>query len=237
MGVHAQAIAAGIGAFGNLAGGLLGRRKGKSPGDAIRSSVKAARQLGLHPLSVLGSGATYAPVGSMGNSSFLADAADNIGQGFREAVENRERRRADAAEAQSASAFQAKQTELIDAQIEEARSRTFLNAANAKRLLGPVMPRVSGDRGGLEKLGASGTLDGRPIRMEPASNMPARQKVQLGNVGATSLNPDAFEVGVSELAAGLMIMGPQWLWNWANTPVERTGGRRAPGENNEVPTP
>ena len=233
MALWGNVAAAGVSALGNIASGLLGRRKGKSPGDAIKSTVKAARELGIHPLAALGSGATYAPAGSMGNSAFLADAADNVGQGIRQAAEARARSRAEA----DGREMGAKQVQLIDAQIEEARSRTLLNAANAKRLIGPQLPRVSGDRGGLEVMSGGNTMDGRPIVKEPAADLPARQRVQLGNISATGLNPDAFEVGVSELAAGLLIYGPQWLYNWANEPVKRTGGRRAPGKFGEVTTP
>lgn len=208
--------------LGSLAGGLFGKKKkGPGPYDIMARQYKFARDMGLHPLAVLGNSGVsgqYGDGGSFGSgdTSFLGDAAYAAGNALRERADSRER----AKDRNVQSRLNAKQMELIDAEIMEARSRTLLNQANVKRLLGPS-PAVSGAAGGLE------TLDNRPVKMDPARNLAARQQVTLGDSTATGLNPEAFEIGLSELVAGGLIYGPQWAYDYVDRLMPKKPARKA----------
>lgn len=71
-----------IQAGGDIVSKLLEKKpKVYSPGDQIRSSVKAARDLGIHPLAALGAGAGYSVVGSSPSAgSAVGSAVSKIGQ-------------------------------------------------------------------------------------------------------------------------------------------------------------
>lgn len=196
-----------ISAGGSLLGGILG--KSKPPGlkyvqNAARAStrgglsgaIQTARKHGIHALSALGSAQGYSvPYGGTDNSALgagIADAAATAGQ------------------AMASRGLRKKEEELLDAQIAESRSRTLLNVENSRRpLYGPV-PSISGITGGLRG-SDPGSTSGRGLRVEPTPHLGARQVVALGDVEATGPNPEAFEVGLSELLAGALIYGPQWL--------------------------
>lgn len=199
---------AGLGLIGSvgssLLGGIFGKKKQKNDTAFQREfaqkglgwKIQDGKKHGLHPLASIGGvGAQYQPTAG----SPMADAAAGVGRG----IETYAARRQDAPLAK-------KQAELIDAQIAESRSRTLLNASNARRPIYGPTPGVTGVTSGLEGMdpGEGGT---RPVRREPTPDMPARQKVSLGKDSAVGPNPEAFEVGISELLAGAAIYGPQWL--------------------------
>lgn len=159
--------------------------------DQLMGAFAAADKAGLHRLTVAGSPAGYSPA-PMAEAQGLLDAGA--------ALRSRPSK---------------KETELIDAQIEEARSRTALNNANTRRsLLGPqpglggFTPRL---RDSLDRAQDGGD---RGYRVEPTPDLGARQGVTLGDYTAWGPNPEPFEVGLSELLVGGLIYGPQWMYKF-----------------------
>lgn len=196
-----------FGGIGNLVsgvGGLFGKGGLFGPGGdpygdlykAQKVKYNVAREEGLHPLAVAGSPAGYAPA-PMNTAQSAIDAGQAIAS-----FGNKKQRE--------------KEQELIDAQIEEARSRTVLNQANARRALSGPQPGLGGTQGpgseilsALERVLAGGDLTGR---REPYRNAPVGQTVRVGNQELKGINPDVFEVGLSELIAGAIMYGPQYLY-------------------------
>lgn len=161
---------------------------------ANRGAFDAGAKYGLHPLAMVGSATGYAPVGDASGEG-LADIYN--------ALQDRKQEKEDGK-------LRAKEEALIDAQIEEARSRSQLNRVNAIRpFFGP---------GGIQDLGTPGrdpgALGDRGTRREPTPDLGATQTLSLGRHTAVGPNPEAFEVGLSELAAGLAVYGPQWLMSF-----------------------
>lgn len=164
----------------SLLGGLFGRSNAKRQAALQREfaqkglgwRVEDARAHGLHGLvGATGQSAQYQPV----NHSPMADAASDIANTLgNEAMARRD--------AKERAPINAKQEQLVDAQIAEARSRTLLNHANAKRSL----------------VGPGSSVDPYAMRTENALI-----KVKLEN-GETVMipNPDVYEIGPTELVTG-----------------------------------
>lgn len=219
---------AGIGAGLEVAGGLKGLFGGKAPSPSqqaygqLKGAFRAADEFGLHRLAVAGSPAGYTPVPSQAAEGLMA-----AGGALRSYSEGKETGR-----------LRRKEEELIDAQIEEARSRTILNNANARRAFAGPQPGLGGaaTRMGVafDRLANGGD---RAISREPERDMPASQTVTAGSQTARGPNPEAFEVGLSELIAGALIYGPQWLYGAMgggslNSNRSGTGGQSRPGRRN-----
>lgn len=120
-----------IGAAGSVIGGLLGDKpKTMSPRKQILSTVKGAREAGIHPLAALGSGASYQTVGGGGG------AGSAIGAGL-------ERLAAGLANQKTEAEIQATHadTEARKAQAElfRAQSRSILTNATKAAIGGPSM--------------------------------------------------------------------------------------------------
>lgn len=194
-------------------GGLLGP-KNPSPKQqaygSLKGAFKAADEAGIHRLAVAGSPAGYSPAPSSAAEGIMA-----AGQQISNQVGSK------------------KEGQLIDAQIEEARSRTMLNQANTRRaLMGPqpnlgqVSTRaqniVDSDRTAFDN---TATGRNRRVVVDPERDLPATQTVTLGNMTGRGLNPEAFEIGLSELIAGAMIYGPQWA---ADAARQRQGNPALP---------
>lgn len=168
--------------------------------DQLMGAFKAADDAGIHRLAVAGSPAGYSPAPSNAAEGLMA-AGRALGNGPSK-----------------------KEEQLLDAQIAETRSRTMLNEANYKRALSGPQAGLGGARN-IDPLAAA--LDAaagggpRGVRNEPEPNLPARQKVTLGNNDAVGPNPEAFEIGISELVAGGLIYGPQWLANALQTQLRK----------------
>lgn len=201
-------VAAGIGAAGAIGGGLLSKKKA-GPGvfTTLKRQADFADKYGLHRLSVIGSNPGYGGVSSpdiLGQS--ITEGANALAGGIEAAGAAKRDKKLDQ--------IAAEQLELqklrTAAEVAEARSRTLFNEANTKKLIEGPTPSVNGTHGGIEGLTRGGTLDGRTIVQEPARDLAARQKVTLGNRTAIGPNPEAFEVGLSELIAGTLVYGPQW---------------------------
>jgi len=202
-----------LGGIGSVLGGLsgfFGKDSAPSQGRQIYSQVQGAvtagKEFNLHPLAVLGNTSSYAPA----PANNVQDGLASMGN----ALQNMGQMKADKAAA-------AKANELMDAQIAEARSRTLLNLGNANRaMVGPSAP--TGATGGLEQIvGGAGTTysphvthnqSKRPMAVEPERDYPVTSRVGVGDKSVWVPNPEAFEVGLSELIAGAMVMGPQLLW-------------------------
>lgn len=181
----------------------------------LKGAIAAADKYGLHRSTVAGSPAGYSPVPS-GQAEGLMRAS----QVLREANQGRGDRK-----------IRQKENELIDAQIEEARSRTILNEANARRAMSGPQPGLGGAAPRLQRVVEAfdqpyrgGT---RGVRTEPEGDLPATQTVTLGPYGARGPFAEAFEVGISELIAGGLIYGPQWLAG-ALKDASREAQRRTP---------
>lgn len=213
-----------IGAGLEIAGGLknLFGKSGPSPWEqsfnSLKGAFEAADQFGIHRLAVAGSPAGYSPVPSM-----AAEGAMQAGQAL-----------TDYAQSKGDKSIQRKQEQLVDAQIQEARSRTILNQANARRAVSGPQPGLGQATNriaeALDRLPDGGP---RGVRDEPQPNLPARQKVTIGDKTAVGPNPEAFEVGISELIAGALIYGPQWLYDQmggGSLDSNRSGGKPAQGK-------
>lgn len=223
--------------LGFLGGGLelLGAGKqlfGSGPPSAAEQSYgslmgafKAADEAGLHRLAVAGSPAGYSPA-PMSEAQGIMDAGSRL-------------REASLPKGPS----QAKQNELIDAQIAEARSRTVLNEANAVRSASGMF---GGGHGANRHVAASTipaldrALGGgeRDTVVEPERNMPARTRVTLGEDDYVVPNPEAFETGLTEMMNGLLFMIPQFIAREARRSAG-TGyhNRRKPQRRVNAPQP
>lgn len=164
---------------------------------SLRARIEAADEYGLHRTLAFG---------SPGSSGYGGAAA---------APEAIRGHRGDPTASARARLIEA-ETGYMEAMEAEARSRTMLNVANYRR--GALLAGVN--RGGPTGMGRSifgpveanpfHPVQSRPHSVEPTRNMPAWQAVQLGDHLAVGPNPEAFEVGISELLAGAAIYGPQW---------------------------
>lgn len=171
-------------AIGSVVGGLIGARSVSNQQKKahqfekrrIQTLAKDAKAAGIHPYAALGAGAGYSnPFTSSPAGSFIGDGVAAAGQGIDEEF------------GKSASkSLASKQGELLDAQIAEARSRTVLNSANAKRTL----------------IGPSAPTDPFAMRKENALI-----EVRLENGTIVKIpNPDVYEVGPTELVTGRTLL-------------------------------
>lgn len=168
----------------SLLGGLFGRSAAKRQAalqrefaqKGIQWRVADAKKAGIHPLAALGSpGASYTPVSGSPMGDAMADIASSIGQ---EAVARRQ--------ASGNKSLNAKREQLLDAEIAEARSRTLLNHANAKRTI----------------IGPGARHDPFAMRKENALI-----EVKLENGSRVLVpNPDVYEIGPTELVTGRSLL-------------------------------
>lgn len=158
-----------ITAGSSLLGGVLDRKAQKSiEGIQMADKIRTGAKFGLHPLAAIGAQTSgYQPV--------MAQALTSAGQAIQTGLAERSNSRA-------ANQLQQKQERLIEEQILEARSRTALNLANAKRVVvGPGSP-----------------VDPYAMRTENAL-----MAVRLENGDIVYVpNPDVYEISPTELAAG-----------------------------------
>lgn len=171
-----------ISAVGTLASGvgsLLGGSNSMHPRDANRAAMvgrfEAAKEFGLHPLTVAGGSAGYQPASRPNFGSNLRDLGNTLSEVA-----------ADKAAKKTAGEQQKKADELLEAQLMEMRSRTGLNLANTKRVLGgPGQPPD-------------------PFKMETHN---ALIEVMLENGDIIRVpNPAVYEIGPSELATGRILL-------------------------------
>lgn len=181
---------------------------------SLMGAFKAADQAGLHRLSVAGSPAGYSPA-PMSEAQGLM----NAGAMLRDRPSKKE-------------------NELVDAQIQEARSRTMLNQANTRRALAGPQPGLGQDNPlpGKNHDGAPNPNGDRGTRVEPFPDLPATQEVQLGPFKGVGPNPEAFEVGLSEFLTGVLLYGPQWA-KQALDDFSRRSSSRKKGAPGYVPKP
>lgn len=203
--------------------------KGASRG-ALRGAINEGRRHGLHPLASIGAAQSgYSPITT---GSTIGDGISALGSAV-----------AQGGEALAGKKLAAKQEELLEAEITEAQSRTLLNNVNARRAaLEPSIP--TGSQGGMPSIYV--TLPGgrdpgksgkdRGIDRRPTPDQGATQNVSFGNFTGVGPNPEAFEVGLSELAAGALIYGPQWLYDKALEQYARTR-ERYPQKTGGTPNP
>lgn len=202
-----SAAAKGFGTVLSTAAPFL-NSKGPSPhGQAygqLAGAFKAADDHGLHRLAVAGSPAGYSPAPSNAAEGLL-QAGQMIGQGRSK-----------------------KEDQLLDAQIAEARSRTVLNEANARRALAGPQPGLGGPSSRLQDL-LSVHLDraggDREVRVVPETDKPLTGTTNVGDVTMVSPEEEAFSVGLDELLVGALIYGPQWL----HEQTQRLGRRSREG--------
>lgn len=117
-----------IAAGGTVLGQVLGKSKERSPREQILSTVKGARQAGIHPLAALGSGASYSTVGG---SSSIGSA---IGAGMEKFAAHLANQKTE----EEIGALRA-DTEARRAQAElyRAQSRSIISAAGSHATGGP----------------------------------------------------------------------------------------------------
>lgn len=186
-------IGTGLELFGG-AKGAFGRSQlgpGRTAYAQLMGAAKAADELGLHRSLVAGSPAGYSPA-PMSQAEGALMAGQQLRQGGRD-------KKAD---------------ELIDAQIEEARSRTVLNQANARRALSGPQPGLGGVGGFasrvLNELSRHQGGDGGPRRIEvlPEDDKPLTDTVVAGGVPMRGLRDP---IDVSEIIGSLLWYGPQYI--------------------------
>lgn len=216
-----------IGTGLELLGGAKSLAQGSPPGPGKQSyqqlmgAFKAADQAGLHRLAVAGSPAGYSPAPQSQAEGLLSAGA---------ALRNRP---------------SAKENELIEAQIEEARSRTALNNANARRAMDGPQPGLGGYSPRLsDLLSAHRDRVGGPrgVRVEPEADVPLTGTSNAGKTPMVMPSEEAFSVGIDELLVGALIYGPQWLasqvrrlgdqYGSGPEPKSREGARRRASEAN-----
>lgn len=201
-----------LGGLSKLLGGGGPNPKTQAYGQ-LKGAFQAADEAGLHRLAVAGSPAGYSPAPSS-SAEGLLDVSNSLRQYTQDKLSKATQRKAD---------------ELVDAQIAEARSRTLLNEANTRRALAGPQPGLGGAVGTVRAFDDASNGGARTVRVEPQPDLAGTQQVALGSQSARGPNPEAFEMGLSELAAGLLIYGPQWLYNWKpkNTSKRPARGRSA----------
>lgn len=221
-----SAAAKGLGVATTALSGILGKPKTYSPSGQsygqLMGAFRAADEAGLHRLAVAGSPAGYSPAPASAADGLMA-AGQMIGQGNTR-----------------------KQEQLLDAQIEEARSRTILNEANARRALAGPQPGLGGASTALmDMLSAHQDRGGgdRRVEVRPDVDAPLTGTTNAGDVTMVAPSEDAFSVGLDELIAGALIYGPQWLTSVVNRrgqqdraaakePKSRDTARRSASERN-----
>lgn len=173
------------------------RRAERNYARAIRVRVRDGAKVGLHPLASIGFQGGYTPVGGTLNvgttgGNFMGDAFGEAIGGAAQAIANRDQAALDKRERESAIKVNEAQAEVLKAQ-----SRTEI--ARMREI----------ERGGTR----GGNVDPREreLRVEPHRDNDWLQTVDVAGEKLKGPNPDAFETGLSELAAGLAIYGPQWL--------------------------
>lgn len=201
---------------------FLGARADRKQQQAFAQSglgmrIEDGARYGLHPLASAGAtaGPQFQPVNTPGTwSNAFGQVGANLSNKKNAALSN----------------------ELLEAQIAETRSRTLLNMSNSRRgdLASP--PLISGATGGMEQLlkaldRSSGGGE-RPVVNEPERQYPMSQRVTLGNRTMVGPNSEPLEVGLSELAAGALIYGPQYITQVLEDVARRAGERtRAKGRD------
>lgn len=181
-----------ISAGSSLLGGVLGRNAVKKTTSAeMRAKILTGKEFGLHPLASIGasSGGGY-------TGSYLGEGIAQAGAAAAQAVRDK---------ADKKDPLRIKEAELLDAQVEEARSRTRLNDLNAARSAGldPFAPRKE--------------------------NALIQVKLENGEVVWVP-NPDVYEIGPSELATGrTMLEGARVVGRvTANSPPPGTPEKNFP---------
>lgn len=219
----------GIGTVLGGLGGLFGRSRGPSPKDQayqqLKGAFKAADEAGIHRLAVAGSPAGYSPA-----PYHAAEGIMQAGNALADYGRHRENR-----------GLQRKQEQLLDAQVEEARSRTVLNQANARRALAGPQPGLGGVGGAtqqtlnrIERILAGNDRKGT---REPYRNMPGGASIRVGDGTYYYPNSEALEVGLSELMAAGIILGPQMAYDLVNSggkETRRTGSSRVQPPRREL---
>lgn len=61
----------------------------------------------------------------------------------------------------------------------------------------------------------------RPVVKEPGRDISAGIRVGAGNSTSVGLNEEAFSVGIDEFLLGMLIHGPQWAWDWADSRIRK----------------
>lgn len=160
-----------ISAGTSFLGGVMDRNaQATQASREMTQKIETGRKFGLHPLASIGAQTSgYQPV--------MSQAMTSAGNSIQMGLAQREN-------AKAQDSIQAKQEALIDEQILEARSRTALNMANAKRTIGGT------------------ALD--PFRRRQEN---ALIEVMLENGEVILIpNPDIYEISPTELATGRVII-------------------------------
>lgn len=113
-----------IGGIGSVAGSVFGKPKTISPAKNIRSTVKGARQAGIHPLAALGASPGYQQLSSSSAGSAVGKGLEKMAATL---ANQKTRQEIDAVRADT-------RARLAQAKLFEAQSRTLLQrSANAVR--------------------------------------------------------------------------------------------------------
>lgn len=199
-------------ALASSLGGALGQRldakKAGPRGNPYKKMARQALAAGIHPLEALRSGGAqmYSGTGRMPIGSAIArtaayDKFESILSG--DAARDRARDKLD--------------DDIARVNLDIARRRlSDLSTGGVGIYSGGVRsPSTRALPVGGEAYDKSPNVDERGVRVEPEGDLPATQTVTLGEQTARTPFSEAWETGLSELAAGAIIMGPQWLHGYA----------------------
>lgn len=207
MGWIGDAIGGAIGAAGSVVGGLLGQSASAQANEqnyqaqkefaqnGIRWRVADAKAAGLHPLAALGAQTpSYTPSAFVGDTSWMGDAAQSLGQGIGRAAEAKmtakERARERAVADQSvALSMETKrlQNQFLETQIAAQKQDMALQLARSAAMAVrtqqavPGMPSIGGD--GTVIAGQAQAYPNALTKNKPAeivSSMPGRVQSQAG---------------------------------------------------------
>lgn len=220
--VSPTVAAAGISAAGSIVGGLLGKSKASSKPayNSVMGAARAAKELGLHPLTVVGGGGYSGSVGggsAIGNG--IAAAGDALASGITGAARDKRNSRLDARQDKVTEAEIARlqsETNLNAVQAIESRSRTALNQANALAIAGRAKSGVIGggmfgDRIAAKEsvhLGSDGKVRG--VEVVPEQDVPVTNTMGVGDSSYRIINGDQ-GADIWELIGLGLQLAPQFL--------------------------
>ena len=128
-----------VGAAGSVIGSFLSKPKTISPGKALKSTVKSARRLGIHPLAALGSNAGYQVVTNPVGAG-IAAGAQQVG----EAISEKQRKGEIDPVTESQVEVNKAQADLLKAQtltvVKEVAANTVGGTTGARNVSNPQQP-------------------------------------------------------------------------------------------------
>ena len=209
-------IGALIGAGASLLGGFLNRKSAEKQQDKalaanarrIRTTVADAKAAGIHPLAALGSSA---PTYSINAVPGMGDAVASAGQQLGDGIDRMNSRKMRQQQMTTATRVADSEISLNEAQARLAEARAITELANVEKRLQYQAGTTNALPSPAALISPDKNPDGsaREVQIEPHRNLPSRHTVTFGDRTVAGPNPEAFELGLGEIAAAFAIYGPQ----------------------------